>query len=128
VQLRQLPPSLVRAALFVAWVPIVALAPILVVVAHKVMPTALQNFLFSWPQAALPYNTFHGAPPQVGARIWPGLWLLYWLAIAAAFAFVTRRFRPLRAFLLAGLVIVVFMFGLHVLIGAAGLYFELDGP
>ena len=117
-----------RIGLFSAWAPIVALMPIVALALHRILPTGLQSLLFFWPQAAVPYNTFHGAPPHVGARVWPGLWVAYWLAIAILFGVGTRRVRGPWAFFLAGAVIVVFTIALQLLLAATGLYFELDGP
>src|SRR3954465_2581615 len=96
---------LLRAGLLLAWAPIIILAPWLVVATHQYMPTILQNFLFFWPQAVLPLATYQGMPPNVGPRVWPGWWLLYWLAIMGAFSAATRKVRPLWAFALAGVVI-----------------------
>ncbi len=65
----------IRACLLILWIPIIAIGPFVVFGLHRFMPPLIQNLLFFWPQAAFPVNTYHGAPPQVGARVWPGWWV-----------------------------------------------------
>jgi hypothetical protein len=120
--------ALVRAGLMTLWLPIMLGAPLLVTAFPRLLPAPVENFLFFWPQAALPLQTFHGAPPQVGAHVWPGWWAFYWLAVIAGFSLGARRLRPLWAFVGAGLVIVAFTMILHLVIRVSGLYFELQGP
>ena len=120
--------AVMPAATFVVWFPLIALAPFLVLAAPHFWPTGLENVLFFLPQAVFPYNTFTAAPPHPGPRVWPGLWVVYWIIVGAAFYYLTRRFRSLRAFLLAGPTIFLCTLVLQLLISAFGLYFELDGP
>lgn len=118
----------VRAALLLLWVPIVLLVPLLVLGLHRHLPSALENLLFVWPLAAFPLDTYHGAPPHAGARVWPGWWVIYWILVLIAFAFRTRRIRLSWAFALAGLTALGGTLLLQGLISASGLHFELGVP
>jgi hypothetical protein len=116
-----------RLAAFAAWFPL-SLVGAFVALSLPRLPAGLGNALFFFPQFAFPYNTFTAAPPNPGPRVWPGFWIVYWVAVGIAFAVSTRRRRVLTAFLIAAPTIFVATILLRTLIGALGLYHELDGP
>ena len=90
------------------------------------LPVGLRNLLFFAPQLILPLSTFHG--DAAGKHVWEGVWFVYWLAVAIAFAWTGYRLRPWQAMLVAPLVIIAATVLLHILIVSAGLHFEMDGP
>jgi hypothetical protein len=117
----------VRLSAFVAWFPL-ALIGAFVALSLPRLPAGLGNALFFFPQFAFPYNTFTAAPPNPGPRVWPGFWIMYWALVGIAFAVSTRQRRVWSAFLIAAPTIFLATLVLRALIGALGLYHELDGP
>ncbi len=114
--------------LFLGWLPLIWVSPFVAIGLHVVLPRLLGNFLFFWPQSFFPYQTFHHGPPNVEGRVWPGVWVIYWLVIACWYAWFTRQRRASVAFVLAGLAVLLATIALHMAISGLGLYFELDGP
>src|SRR5688500_76578 len=116
-----------RLGAFAAWFPLSLVGAVLALSLPR-LPAGLGNALFFFPQFPLPYSAFPAPPPNPGPRVWPGFWIMYWVAVSIAFAVSTRRRRVLSAFWIAAPAIFVATLILRAVIGALGLYHELNGP